>query len=103
MNPISPKNPFHPFRHELDTFSTDFQQLFAYFNKFLVFFVFASKIRQLLITSEACCHFAPPRATCVTCAVKREACLSLRAAETRRALTSRRRPIFLTESKGNFE
>jgi hypothetical protein len=26
----------------------------------LVFFIFASKIRQLLITSEACCHFAPP-------------------------------------------
>jgi hypothetical protein len=60
MNQISLKNPFHTFQHELDTFSTDFQQIFAFFNKFLVFFVFASKIRQLLITSEACCHFAPP-------------------------------------------
>jgi hypothetical protein len=47
------KNPFHPFQHELDTFSTCLQQFFAFFNKSLVFFVFASKICQLLITSEA--------------------------------------------------
>jgi hypothetical protein len=126
----TPQKPFHTFQHELDTFSTGFQQLFAFFNKSLVFFVFASKIRQSLITGEAtkqtefkgnfesmslyrhkeaCCHFAPPKntfpslkpsppknkpsqtrtachfapptATCLTWAVKREDCLSLRAAE----------------------
>jgi hypothetical protein len=66
-----PKNLFHPF---FDTFSTGFQHLFAFFDISLVFFVLASKICQLLITAEACCHFAPPRATCVTCAVKKEAC-----------------------------
>jgi hypothetical protein len=56
----STKNPSHAFQHELDTFSTGFQQCFAFFEKSLVFFVFPSKICQLLITGEACCHFAPP-------------------------------------------
>jgi hypothetical protein len=109
----STKNPFHAFQHELDTFSTGFQQRFAFFDKLLVFFVFASKIRQLLITRravtlrrrqetcckssplyrEACCHFAPPTATCLTWAVKKEACLSLCAIE---------QSILQTKSKGNF-
>jgi hypothetical protein len=66
----STRNPFHLFQQELDTFSTCFQQLFAFLDKSLVFFVFASKIHQLLIT--------------------------------RCAVTLRRRPIFQTESKGNF-
>jgi hypothetical protein len=51
MNHSSKQNPFHPFQHELDTFSTGFQQIFAFFSKFLVFFVLASKIRHLLITT----------------------------------------------------
>ena len=82
MNDTTPKNPFNTFQHGFNTFSTGFQQLFAFFDKSLVFFVFASKIRQLLITSEACCHFAPP---------------------TRGVLSLRADPIFQTESKGNFE
>jgi hypothetical protein len=104
MNQISLKDRFG---YVLDMFSTCFQQLFAFFDKSLVFFVFASKIRQLLITAEDCCHFAPPkedcchfappRATCVTCAVKREDCCHF--APLRRELGGG----LQTESKGNFE
>jgi hypothetical protein len=57
----SPKNPFEPFGYGFTLFSTCLQQHFAFFDKSLVFFVFASKIRQLLITGEACCHFVPPK------------------------------------------
>jgi hypothetical protein len=74
------KNPFHAFQHELDTFSTCLQQIFAFFNISLVFFVFTSKIRHLLIMSEACCHFEPPTQRPASLARSRQ-----------------------TESKGNFE
>jgi hypothetical protein len=59
--PHIPKHPFNAFQHEFNSFSTCLQQLFVFFDKSLVFFVFASKVSQLLITSEAHCHFAPPR------------------------------------------
>jgi hypothetical protein len=45
-------NPFCLFRHELDTFSTRFQHLFADFRLFLLFFVFTLKIGFSLRVAE---------------------------------------------------
>jgi hypothetical protein len=47
-----PTNLFRLFQQFFDMLSTCLQQIFAFFNISLVFFVFASKIRRLLITSE---------------------------------------------------
>ena len=51
----------------LGIFSTRIQPVFDSFSRFIAFlcfslliFVFASKSLSLLITREACCHFAPP-------------------------------------------
>jgi hypothetical protein len=49
------------FRYGFSSFSTAICIFSRFFDYFWFFFVSATKIRQLLITSEACCHFAPPK------------------------------------------
>jgi hypothetical protein len=94
----STKNPFHAFQHELDTFSTGFQQLFAFFDKSLVFFVFASKIRQLLITRRA----VTLRRRQETCCKSSPLYSELANVMERRAVTSRRRPRFPNQIQREF-
>jgi hypothetical protein len=63
------------FRLVFTLFSTRFCATLRFFSFLLVFFDSASKILQLLITAEACCHFAPPtRGLLVTLRRRQEAC-----------------------------
>jgi hypothetical protein len=110
MNYTSLKNPFHPFHHELDTFSPHFQHLFADFRLFLLFFVFSLKgllplraantsfllpllanqgdvpslcdIKRERVGLWGYCHFAPPIQRPASLARSRRGVLSLRAADT---------------------
>jgi hypothetical protein len=116
------KNPFHPFQHELDTFSTCFQHLFTAFRYSLFFFVFSRKSlchRKGLglrstnqIQREFSSNVAIPTQNTIlasshprqkTNLLKRDL-PSLCAAEKGVPVTSRRRHrgILQTESKGNF-
>jgi hypothetical protein len=109
MNYKSLKNPFHPFHHELDSFSTHFQHLFADFRLFLLFFVFSLKgllslraatsfllpvlatqgnvlslcdIKRERVGLWGYCHFAPPIQRRAVTSRSKRGVLSLRAADT---------------------
>jgi hypothetical protein len=154
MKTIFEKNPFHPFGYRFKMFWTCFRQLFSKSWIFFAFSLkcrfFRHKPNSKGILSQCrytdtkhfsslkpsalknkpsqtrrACHFAPPTATCVTCAVKRRTAvtllrrersaslarsrgglLSLRAAEAcchfappRRAVTLRRRKLGFTPAR----